>query len=304
MPTKQVLMLGLAGVASAGLYLSVMAGPAFFLLQYLTQLPLLCVGLAFGVASVFVTALVSIILTAAIEPNLTIVFMLGYAFPTVLIVRQASLRRVSASGQEEWYPVGSILASITMYALSIFILSYLWFSSHEGGLPGLIQSSLMELLGALGDKGTVVSTDFMGKFLFLVPGLLGISWIIMVVINAALAQGLMSESNRIGRPKLTLVNVMLPNWLACLLAPSMVMLSFGQGSLGFVGGVMTLVLLAPFLFQGLGVVHQWSAKTRTPGMLMTAFYVILVIFQWPVLLVIGIGLADQLFDFRGSRLLS
>ena len=88
MPIKQALWLGAGGLVTAALYLSVLAGPAFFLLQYLTQLPLLCVGLAFGLFSLVATSLISVLFTVVADPGLTIVFVLGYIGPVLFIVHR------------------------------------------------------------------------------------------------------------------------------------------------------------------------------------------------------------------------
>ena len=83
MPIKQALWLGAGGLVTAVLYLSVLAGPAFFLLQYLTQLPLLCVGLAFGIFSLLAASLISILFTVVADPALTIVLVFGYIGPVL-----------------------------------------------------------------------------------------------------------------------------------------------------------------------------------------------------------------------------
>ena len=251
-----------------------------------------------------VTALISIVLTAFADPALIIVFLLGYVGPAVFIVRQSLLHRTLPSGVEEWYPVGRILVGLTLYVLSIFVLALIWFSGHEGGLAGLLERSLMEVVRMLGDTAPNVSPGVLSEYLFLVPGFLGESWLIMIAVNGALAQGLLSGFSHILRPKLTLRDVALPTWLACLLVPSMVMLTVGNGPLVFIGGAATLILLTPFLFQGLGVVHKWAVGTRKPVLLLTVFYLVMVLFQWPILLMIGIGLADQWADFRGLRIRS
>ena len=81
----------------------------------------------------------------------------------------------------------------------------------------------------------------------------------------------------------------------------MVMVTIGNSGLAFFGGAATLVLLTPFLFQGLGVVHRWVGRTKIRGLLLTGFYLAMLLFQWPILLTIGIGLVDQWLDFRGLR---
>ena len=274
MPTKQALLLASGGLLAAALYLSVLAGPAFFLLQYLTQLPLLCVGLAYGLFSLIAASLIAIVFTAVADPSLIIVFGLGYVGPVLFIIHKISLRRKLGTGEEEWYPAGRILAGLTAYVIIVFIAALAWFSGRQGGLAGLIESSLMEVLGAVGHNFPQVSDGTVTAYLFVVPGLLGMSWLIMVVLNGALAQGLMSGFQGIRRPRLVLADLRLPNWLACLLVPSMVMLTFGNGGLAFFGGGATLVLLTPFLFQGLGVVHRWVVRTKIPGLLLTGFYLV------------------------------
>jgi len=301
MPIKQALWLGAGGLVTAALYLSVLAGPAFFLLQYLTQLPLLCVGLAYGLFSLIAASLISILFTIVADPGLTIVFVLGYIGPVLFIVHRVSLRRKLPTGEEEWYPAGRILAGLTTYVLVIFVFALAWFSGREGGLPGLIERSLLEVLGAMGHNLPHVSEATLRAYLFVVPGLLGMSWLIMVVVNGALAQGLMAGFHGIRRPRLVLGDVTLPNWLACLLVPSMVMVTIGNSGIAFFGGAAILVLLTPFLFQGLGVVHLWVGGTKIPGLLLTGFYLAMLLFQWPILLTIGIGLVDQWLDFRGLR---
>ncbi|MEE2694294.1 MAG: hypothetical protein VX884_02290 [Pseudomonadota bacterium] len=308
MPTKQALLLGLGGSVAAALYLSVLAGPAFFLLQYLTQLPLLCVGLVYGFYSLIAASLISIVFTAVADPGLTIVFVLGYVGPVLFIVQRVSLRRRSRTGEEEWYPAGRILAGLTVYGLLVFVIALAWFSGQEGGLAGLIERSLLEVWAAMGSNLPDVSGAQLRPYLFVVPGFLGMSWLIMVVLNGALAQGLMAGFKGSSRPRLALADVSLPNWLACLLVPSMVMLTFGNSGLTFFGGAATLVLLTPFLFQGLGVVHRWVAgveswrpRSNIRGLLLTGFYVTMLLFQWPIVVTIGIGLADQWLDFRGLR---
>lgn len=301
MPAKQVLLLGSGGLIAAALYLSVLAGPAFFLLQYLTQLPLLCIGLAYGLFSLVAASLIAIVFTAVADLGLTVVFVLGYVGPVLFITHRISLRRKLRTGEEEWYPSGRILAGLTAYVLVVFVFALAWFSGRDGGLAGLIERSLMELLGAVGHNFPQVSDGTLKAYLFVVPGLLGMSWLIMVVLNGALAQGLMAGLQRIRRPRLVLADLNLPNWLACLLVPSMVMLTIGNSGLAFFGGAATLVVLTPFLFQGLGVVHRWVVRTKIPGLLLTGFYLAMLLFQWPILLTIGVGLADQWVDFRGLR---
>ena len=56
--------------------------------------------------------------------------------------------------------------------------------------------------------------------------------------------------------------------------------------------------MTPHFFQGTGVVHQWARRSASSGLILVAFYLLIVFLQWPILFVVGLGVADQWANFR------
>lgn len=302
MPIQLVLTIAtVAGLLTGGLYLSVMGGPAFILLQYLTQLPLFLVGLSLGFVPALVSSGVALVIAVVTDATLGLVFFIGYIGPTLLVTRRALLNRPVKGHEREWYPPGRLLAEATIYVLMIFALGVIWFSNQDGGLAGVIERSLTELLSVLGTEVAQSTSESLGSYLFIVPGLMGVSWVIMIVLNGALAQWLLSRSGRNLRPSPTFGEINLPTWLSYMLGMSALLAFWGEGVLAFAGGSMVMILMTPYFFQGVGVVHQWSRRSTSSTLILVAFYLLIVVLQWPILLVVGLGVADQWVHFRRHR---
>ena len=302
MPIQLVLTIAaVAGLLTGGLYLSVMGGPAFILLQYLTQLPLFLVGLSLGFVPALVSSGVALVIAVVTDATLGLVFFIGYIGPTLLVTRRALLNRPVKGREREWYPPGRLLAEVTIYVLMIFALGVIWFSNQDGGLAGVIERSLTELLSVLGTEVAQSTSESLGSYLFIVPGLMGVSWVIMIVLNGALAQWLLSRSGRNLRPSPTFGEINLPTWLSYMLGMSALLAFWGEGVLAFAGGSMVMILMTPYFFQGVGVVHQWSRRSASSTLILVAFYLLIVVLQWPILLVVGLGVADQWVHFRRHR---
>ena len=90
----------------------------------------------------------------------------------------------------------------------------------------------------------------------------------------------------------------MPIWLSYLLGVSILLAFLGEGVLAFVGGSMMMILMTPHFFQGTGVIHQWAYRSASAGLILVAFYLLIVFLQWPILCVVGLGVADQWANFR------
>ena len=305
MPAKLVLTVAMvAGVLTSGLYLSVTGGPAYLLLQYLTQLPLFLVGLGLGFVPTLLSSCVALAVALITDLTLGLVFVVGYIGPTLLVTHRALLNRSAAGRVLEWYPAGRMLSEITMYVLLTFCLALLWFGSEEGGLAGVIERSMTSLLSALGNEVAQGTIDVLRRYLFVIPGLMGVSWIMMVAVNGVFAQWLLASYGRNLRPSPAFSEVKVPRWLSYGLILSALVAFWGEGSLAFSGGSIMMILMTPFFFQGIGVVHQWSRRSASSKLILVAFYLFMVLLQWPILLVVGVGVADEWMNFRRHRVVS
>ena len=299
MPTQLVLTVAaVAGLLAGGLYLSVLVGPAFILFQYFTQLPLFMVGLGVGIIAVLLSGCVAFVVAMIAEPILGLVFLVGYVGPTLLVTHRALLNRSVKENQLEWYPIGRLLAEISIYVTAVVVLGVIWLTVQDGGLEGAIESLVSQLRSILGADVARGGDLLLSQNGFVVPGLIGISWIVMMVINGSLAQWLLRRSGRNLRPSSALQDVKLPTWLGYLLGVSILALLWGNGALSFAGGAAMMILMTPFFFQGVGVVHQWCSRSSSGNLILVVFYLLMLVLQWPILLVIVFGIVDQWFDLR------
>ena len=302
MPSQYRLTLALiAGVITAGLHLSILGGASFILLQYLTQLPLFFIGLGMGMTPVFISACVAITMTLFVDPLLALVFLVGYVGPTLLVIRQALLSRPTKEGTLEWYPSGRLLSEITIYVVAVMMVLGVWFAGQEGGLNAIIEAVLSQITAMVGSDNAAGASIFLSSYGFVVPGIMGVSWIVMTVINGSIAQHFLRKLGKNMRPSSCLHNIKLPSWVAYLLAVSLLVTVWGGGDIAFFGGMIMMVLLTPFFFQGIGVVHQWSSRTSFAGLILVGFYLLMVLLQWPILFVVGFGILDQWIDLRRQK---
>jgi len=74
------------------------------------------------------------------------------------------------------------------------------------------------------------------------------------------------------------------------------------GDIGYAARNAALVLAAPYLVQGLTVIHKAARSTRRPRGWLTAFYVVFLFASGlAVVAMIGLGLVDNLTRLRSHR---
>ena len=249
------------GLLSGLLFLSALGGPAFILLQYVAQLPLFAVGLALGLGPVVIAGAVASALTLVVDVVSGLVFVLVYGLPVLLVVRQALLNRAGSAGVE-WYPPGLLLAAITGYAAMGLALAAVVLSGQESGMAGAVVRLIQQTAEALtdGQVGPEL-TETLTQYAFLLPALIGVSWICMVAINAVLAQNLLANLGRNLRPSPRYADIRLPIWPAYALGGAAVLwLIAGANNFGFAAAARLIVLMTPFFLQGLAVVHVLARR--------------------------------------------
>lgn len=296
---QPLVVLGLGGVASAVLYLSFGAGGGLPLFAYFVQLPLTFTGLALGVAPAGLAALLALALVAIFGGWLAgLLFLVVQALPSLLVVRFALLWRDREDGTREWYPAGRLVGHLVLYvflatAIGLGVAHWL-----TGDLEGLLAHSLAASLAAFGGVPPAGEPP-VPDWLFLLPGLVAASWVLMCCVDALLAQLLAARSGMALRPTPRLAGFVVPSWNSWALAAASlgVLLLAGPGL--YLAATALFCAAVPYLFQGLGVVHA-LLSARLPGRLpLAVFYLVLLVFSWPlVLLVVMLGLVEDWARFR------
>jgi len=290
----------LAGLLSAGLYLPLISGlAAVVLFAYFVQLPLMFIGLTIGFAGSIVAAAAGVVACAVVAGVLAAaVYGALQAVPAVFVVRQALLSRPSEDGGVEWFPPGLLLAQLALIAALGIVLGFLALSTQPGGFSGTIERLLAVALAELGAVAEQDATMPEGnRWLFLFPGLMAASWLIMVTLNFLIAQALAVRVGWNRRPSPDFDALELPWWLwPCLGAA--VLLSLLGTDFGVLGRAVLITLVVPYVFLGLAVLHTLARRWSQPGLALTVIYGTIVIFGWPILLVLLLGFVE---DWAGVR---
>jgi hypothetical protein len=290
----------LAGVVSSALFLCLLTGvPGMVLFAYFVQLPLMLAGLAMGLTASMVAVASALLINGVIAGAVaTMIYGVIQALPALIVVRQALLAR--QDGQNvEWYPPGLLLAQLTCVAGLGIGLAFLLLLDHPGGLQGAIEAFLASALVEMGAiEAEAVSSSELGPWMFLFPGLMATSWLVMVVLNAVLAQALAVRLGWNRRPSPDLTRLELPSWLWPALGAAGLVALLGEHGWGFLGRSLLIVFVVPYVFLGLAVIHTLVRRWSHPSWLLAALYAALVLLGWPILAVLLLGFVEDWAHLR------
>ncbi|MCW0235115.1 MAG: YybS family protein [Ferrovibrio sp.] len=314
MMTRSLIFGSLAGAASAVLVLTAASGPLGILLGYLAPLPLFFAGLTHGVTAVGIAGVVGALISALNGLLAGGVYLVTFAAPVVLVVRQALLARpaheaateagsqAEVSNDLEWYPVGRLVLWLTGWALGLFGMALLLTGDREGGLPGMLQPLLVQFLAAMPQGAADQAADLPAvakRLASLMPAVFGVSWLVMMTINGTLAQGMASLLKQNRRPTPVYRALTLSRPLAVALVAALLGAFLLPGDVGFIGGTVAAILAFPFFLQGLAVVHGLATRVALPGLVLAAFYAVLVVAGALVgILVVILGFIEEWAGFR------
>jgi len=195
----------------------------------------------------------------------------------------------------EWYPAGDLLCWLSTFVAGMFLVASLasLISGNES-LSVLISDNLDRILQNFApewdpDQRTRI-VDLMAPMF---PGAIGLSWLIMTIVNAILAQNILSKLKKAIRPIPSYIDLHLPHWISWPLIVSCALALLGTGELEYTGRNLSLILSLPFFFLGLAVVHTWARNLKSGRwILLVFFYFVLILSNWTALLITGIGLIE------------
>jgi hypothetical protein len=287
------------GVAGGGLYLAVVLGsPGALILVYLTQLPLFAAGLWLGVGAAAIAGVTATLMLLAASDFLAAAVFAGLnVVPVTLLVRQALLARRQPDETVAWYPPGLLTAWLTAFALGGIGVAVIVFGG-PAGLHAALSEVIQQALDRLSfQPGTADEGEIADALALVVPGIIAASWMVMAIINATLAQGVLTRFKLNWRPSPDLAQLDLPLWipLALAVAATLTML----GGMGRFFGVNAIVTLSvPFCLAGLGVVHALTRRLSNPRFILVLFYVLAGLFGWPLLVAAALGLVEPWLGLR------
>ena len=287
----------LCGLLSAVLFVSLLLGLPGMLLVYFAQLPVLFAGLTLGLSASAIAVVGAVVVIGLM---LSMAAALGYALlhalPALFTVRQALLYRTD-QGKTEWFPAGLLLTQLTLLAGAGVILAFLLLGSEPGGLPGFIEAHLREGLTDLGLLDESSPSPDLARLAAVIPGFTASSSLLMVMINFMVAQLLAMRGGWARRPTPNFDRLELPGWLWPGVAVAAVLVLAG-GIIGDLGWSLLIVLVVPYLFLGLALVHVVVRRWSRPGLALAAIYGAMILLGWPILLVLLLGFVEDWAHLR------
>lgn len=290
--SKQLLTAIGAGAASVMIALPMINGSSFgLMLYYVAALPLYLAGLALGPTAGFIAAVSSVVLAGVLGGTvLAGVFGLSHAVPAVMIMRRALMQAPQPpAGTGEWYPVGRLLAGLSGIGALVILFAVVWAMQGATPLSEVISAGLTEF----GDQSAFGDLPLAEMLTPILPGMMAASWVTMAIVNAAIAQNILVKAGRNARPSPEYADLRLPeglNWAIIAAALAALIL---PGEFGYAARNIVLVLAAPYFFAGLGACHRWARNRSHPTATLVVFYILLILFGWPMLFVTGYGMLDQ-----------
>jgi uncharacterized protein YybS (DUF2232 family) len=299
--TPKVILFALGGGAlSAILALSLITGSGLALiLAYLAPFPLFIVGLGNGGKASAIAAFSGIVFAWFIGgPYAGAIFATMSALPCWLAVRLALTSR-TVDGCEEWFPIGNILVTFAGYGCVLFVLAVFLLVDPTNSIVQLVKDFLLTILNTVAVAlDAQAKEEFVERMYLFFPAMILISWMLMTLINATLAQGVLLKSAKALRPKPNYGDITLPDLVSWIFIACAAITVLASGDLEYITLNLSLVMAFPFLALGLSVVHKLVRLTRFPGALLVAFYLLLLLSVWVALPVIGLGLIEQWIGLR------
>jgi hypothetical protein len=238
----------------------------------------------------------AVVLLGASDVLAAAIFAALNAVPVVLLVRQALLARRNADGTLSWYPPGRLTVWLT--ALGILgIAAALLLLGGPDGLQATLRDIIARALDHLTERSLPDRDRVAATLASVIPGIAAASWMVMAVINGALAQGVLARFGVAWRPSPDLANLGLPRWMTAALGGAAVVTLLGE-PWRFLGINLMIALSVPFCLGGLAVLHAAVRRLPHPGIALVAFYTLAGMFGWPLLVAAILGLFEAWLGLR------
>ncbi|MBV8510627.1 MAG: DUF2232 domain-containing protein [Xanthobacteraceae bacterium] len=310
-----LVLIGLAaGAASALMFTSMISGELISLvLIYLAPLPLMVAAIGWGPLCAVIGGIAATAALGAIFGlPLGAAFAIGVALPgwwlghLVLLGRPAVGRSTADAAPDdghddlEWYPVGRLLLWIVAFATLATFALLLTRGSDAASIAESLKHDLGQLLAAFAvtDDDQVVDA-----LVAIIPICAVIGSFVVLTLNLWLAAKIATTSGRMRRPWPDLRATALPPLALAALCVAMA-LCYTGGLTALLAKLVTSALMMAYAFAGFAVLHTLTMGLKGRAFWLGLAYAIVVLFVWPVLMIVVLGLADAVFGFRARYLRS
>jgi len=279
------------------------------LLFYLAPLPLIVAALGWGPLSATIGGIAAATALGAIFGlPYCIAFVVMVALPAWWLGHLALLGRpanndVSGNGASpvapalDWYPVGRIQLWIAGFAALTTMAALLTLGTDGATITGALQRGLLRLIGTPDAPSTAEVEPWVDALVTIAPAAAAIFAMVTLTLNLWLAAKITATSGRLHRPWPDLKSAALPPMTLAALCVA-IALSFTGGLLAILALIVTAALMMAYALTGFAVLHTLTLALKNRAIWLGCTYVVVVVFSWPVIAMLLLGLADAVFGIR------
>jgi hypothetical protein len=301
-----------AGCASALMFASIISGALIsLLLFYLAPLPLMVAALGWGPLSATIGGIAAALgLGAIFGLPYCIAFVLTVALPAWWLGHLALLGRPVATGAStrngaapvvpvmEWYPVGRILLWTAGFAALTTMAALFTLGSDAATITGALRRGLLRIIGVRDPAPATGDTEqFVDALVTIAPTAAAIVAMMTLTLNLWLAAKITATSGRLHRPWPDMKSAALPAMTLVALSLALA-LCFTGGLLAILAQIVSAALMMTYALTGFAVLHTLTLAMKSRALWLSCAYAVVLVFGWPVLAMVGLGLADAVFGFR------
>ena len=302
----------IAGAASALMFASIISGALISLvLFYLSPLPLMVAAIGWGpLCASFGGIAAAIGLGAIFGLPYCIAFAVTVALPAwwlghlVLLGRAVapterglSSPAAPAEPEMEWYPVGRLLVWLAVCATVTTLAALLTLGTDADTMTDTLRRGLMRILRSSNPLPSGETDQFIDALVRIAPAAATIVSMMTLTLNLWLAAKVTATSGRLRRPWPDLKAAELPPMTLAVLCVA-IALCFTSGLIAIIAQIATTALLMAYALTGFAVLHTLTLELNSRTFWLGSTYVAVLVFGWPVLAMVVLGLTDAVFGVR------
>jgi hypothetical protein len=301
----------IAGTASALMFASIVSGALISLVMfYLAPLPLMVAAIGWGPLYAALGGLAAAVgLGAIFGWPYGLAFAVTVALPAwwlghlVLLARHAasatsaSASAAPAEADIEWYPIGRILLWIAGFAVLTTMAALLTLGSDAETITSTLKRVLMRILRATDPQASGEAEQFIDALIRVAPAAAAIVSMMTLTLNLWLSAKVTATSGRLRRPWPDLKTAELPAMMLAVLCIALAF-CFTGGLLAILAQIATAALMIAYALTGFAVLHTLTLALKSRSFWLVTTYAAVVVFGWPVIAMVALGLADAVFGVR------
>jgi hypothetical protein len=297
----QILIALAAGSASALMFASIVSGALIsLLLFYLAPLPLMVAALGWGAIGAAAGGLLGAAGLAAIfNFSYAIAFVVTVVAPAYWLGHLAMLARPVPTPDAptptlEWYPVGRIVVWIAGFAALTTMAAMFTLGTDSATITEGLRSGLQR---ALGPRNQSDADRLIDALVTVAPPAAATVAMLTLTLNLWLSAKITATSGRLTRPWPDLRTAALPAMTLAVLSVALG-LGFAGGLAALIGKTVSAALLIAYGLTGAATLHTLTMTVRHRGFLLSSTYALVLIFLWPAVGLIALGIGDAVLGLR------